>query len=82
MEDLGKVVNDVAGLIHCLAVNEQTWNLTLAANLNEALTSRVICNDIMPRKLNVVLLHNLVAVWAGWLIEKLKILSSHKNSFC
>ena len=47
MEDLGEVVNDVAGLIHCLTVNEQTWNLTLAANLNEALTSRVICNDIM-----------------------------------
>ena len=85
MEDLGEVVNDVAGLIHCLAVNEQTWNLTLAANLNEALTSCIISNDIMHRKLNVVLLHeghNLVAVWAGWLIEKLKILSSHKNSFC
>ncbi len=41
MEDLGEVVNDVAGLIHCLAVNEQTWNLTLAANLNEALASLV-----------------------------------------
>ena len=84
MEDLGEVVNDVAGLIHCLAVNEQAWNLTLAAYLNEALTSRVICNDIMHRKLNVVLLHeghNLVAVWTGWLIEKLEILSSHENSF-
>ena len=84
MEGLGEVVDDVTGLIHCLAVNEQTWNLTLAANLNEALTSRVISNNVMHRKLDVVLLHeghNLVAVWAGWLIEKLKILSSHENSF-
>ena len=84
MEDLGEVVNDVAGLIHCLAVNEQTWNLTFAANLNEALTSCIISNDVVHRKLNVVLLHEghyLMAVWAGWLIEKLKILSSHENSF-
>ena len=84
MEDLGEVVNDVAGLIHCLAVNEQAWNLTLAAYLNEALASCVVSNNVMHRKLDVVLLHeghNLVAVWAGWLIEKLKILSSHENSF-
>lgn len=84
MVSLGEVIDDVAGLIHCLAVNEQTWDLTLTANLNEALTSCVISNDIMHRKLDVILLHKghyLVAVWAGWLIEKLKILSSHKNSF-
>ena len=84
MEDLRKVIDDVAGLIHCLAINEQTWDLTLTANLNKALASCVISNDIVHRKLNVVLLHkghDLVAVWAGWLIEKLEILSSHKNSF-
>ncbi len=35
-------------------------------------------------KLNFVLLHEghyLMGVWAGWLVKKLEILSSHKNSF-
>ena len=36
VEDLGEVIDDVARLIHCLAINEQTWDLTLTANLNKA----------------------------------------------